>query len=298
MTAHELVCDVKRTDLDALAARLALQGYDSWWVDQPVEHPVGHDDWDNPINLATHATVHIQLGDPAEAAALSAALSPLVESATGVAIESKDWLRAWRDGREVVELVDGWSIAPPWLVDQAASPERCVIIDPGLAFGAGDHPTTRDSAILLLGTLQPGDRLLDLGAGSGVLSILARRAESGRTVAVEIDPDAAAEILRNMDLNGVSGVEAITGDAGALDGLGQFDVLAVNIGAHAAKRLRESCDRLAAPGGRLILSGLATWSEHDVIEAYAELGWNVIERRESDGEWVSLKLTRAAAKAL
>jgi len=294
MTAHELVCQVKRTDLDALAAILALAGFDSWWVDQPIEHPKGHDDWDNPINLATHATVHIQLDAPGQAAALIRALGELAEEPEATAIESKDWLREWREGREVVELIDGWSIAPPWLADQAASPERCVIIDPGLAFGVGDHATTRDSAILLLETLEPGRTVLDLGAGSGVLSILARRLGSGRTVAVEIDPNAAAEILRNMDLNGVSGVEAITGDAAEMDGLGSFDFLAVNIGAHAAKRLREVCDRLTAPGGKLLLSGLATWSVQAVIDAYDELGWTVLKRLESDDEWVTVVLARTA----
>lgn len=292
MTAHELVCRVRRADLEAIAARLALAGFDSWWVDQPIEHPDGYDDWDNPVNLATHATVHVQLADRAQSAELMAALGELAESAEVVQIESQNWLRTWREGREVVELVDGWSIAPPWLADEAPSPARCIVIDPGLAFGAGDHATTRDSAILLLHTLRGGQSVLDLGAGSGVLSILARRAGAGRVVAVEIDPDAAAEILRNMDLNGVADVEAITGDAAALDGLGPFDILAVNIGAHAAKRLRESCDRLAGPDGKLILSGLATWSEHGVIEAYRELGWTVAARRESDGDWVSLALAR------
>ena len=294
MTVHELRCRVKRADLDALAARLAMAGYDSWWIDQPVEHPAGHDDWDHPINLAEHATVHIQLGSPADAATLTDSLGELAESAVPQAIESKDWLSAWREGREVVELTAGWSIAPPWLADQAPDTAKCVIIDPGLAFGAGDHATTRDSATLLVTCLEPGQSVLDLGAGSGVLSILARKLGAGRVVAVEIDPHASAEILRNMDLNGVSGVEAITGDASALTGLGQFDRVVLNIGAHAARRLRDHCDRLAAPDGELLLSGLATWSDHDVIEAYAATGWAVLERRETDAEWVTLRLARKA----
>lgn len=273
-------------------ARLTALGYDQWWVDQPLDHTRIAEGWLTEQSRTAMVSLHVYPPSREAAAALSAALADLTESASIDRVAARDYLATWREGRQVVPLRDGWSIAPPWLAGEAPDPARVIIIDPGLAFGAGDHPTTRDSGILLLETLRPGERVLDLGAGSGVLSILARRAGSGPAVAVEIDALAAAEIPRNMALNGVDGVTVLAADARQLAPDQQFDLVLLNIGAREAKALRPLCDQIAAPGARLIISGLAEWAAGGVAEAYIGSGWRTRARRQAGSDWGSLVMSR------
>ncbi len=293
-TWRELVCQVAADQAGALLERLSALGCDQVWVDQPLTNERVPDGWFVEPSRAAVVTVHVY-PEPARLASLPDEVADLVQSTYERTVAVEDWLTSWRETRRVVELADGWCIAPPWLAATTAAPSRTVVIDPGLAFGVGDHPTTRDTARLLLGAGVAGGAVLDLGAGSGVLSILARRLGATRVVAVEIDELAAREIPRNAELNQVSGIEVCCGDAAGADLPGPFDVVLVNIGAREAKSLAAQVDALAAPDGRVILSGITTWSMAQVDRVYAELGWRTRRRRRWQSEWVTSLLARESA---
>ncbi len=291
----EVRCPLPPDRAEEVAARLAALGWLEWWVDQPLHHQRDAGGWATAPDTEAAATLHVCVADRSEAARLLRALDDLAESARVGELRAKDWLNDWRQDRGVVVLADGWSIAPPWLRDQAPDAQRVIVIDPGLGFGAGDHPTTRDSAVFLVENLRRRQSVLDLGAGSGVLSILAARAGAGRVVAVEIDEFAAAEIRRNGSLNGSPAIEVVVGDAAVLAGLGRFDLIVANLGAREANALRPVCQDLAAAGATLILSGLTEWSAPEVAAGYAADGWLTRRRRQSGSEWVTLLLTRRSA---
>lgn len=291
----EVRCNLPPDRAEEAAARLAAGGWLEWWVDQPLHHERDAGGWATAPDTAAAVTLHVCVADRSEAERLLRALDELAESARVGELRARDWLDDWRQDRGVVVLTDGWSIAPPWLRDAAPDAQRVIVIDPGLGFGAGDHPTTRDSAVFLVENLRRRQRVLDLGAGSGVLSILAARAGAGRVVAVEIDEFAAAEIRRNGSLNGSPAIEVVVGDAAVMAGLGRFDLIVANIGAREASALRPVCQELAAPGATLILSGLTEWSAPEVAAGYTADGWLTRRRTQSGSEWVTLLMTRRSA---
>ena len=128
------------------------------------------------------------------------------------AVVSVDWSIAWRD-RLVSHPVGRLTIAPPWLAG-SSDPSTTVIVDPGMAFGTGDHATTRGVLRLMQQVIRAGDVVADLGSGSGVLAIAAAKLGASRVAAIEIDPDAIANAEENVVRNDVAGqVTVLEGDA-------------------------------------------------------------------------------------
>lgn len=196
-----------------------------------------------------------------------------------------DWSTGWRALIGAHDL-GPLAIVPPWLAD-GRDPAHTIVIDPGMAFGTGDHPTTRGVTRLLPDAIRPGDLIADLGAGSAVLAIAAAKLGAGRVVAIEFDPDAIGNAEANVERNGVaSAVTVIEGDAGLLLPLvAPVRVVLANIISSVLIELLPVIEAALAPDGDAILSGIL-WDERaTMLDIFAARGWRVVAEDHEDAWW-------------
>jgi ribosomal protein L11 methyltransferase len=181
-------------------------------------------------------------------------------------------------------------IAPPWLAG-GLDPATTVIIDPVMAFGTGEHPTTRGAMRLMQGVIRPGDVVADLGAGSAVLSIAAVKLGAARVAAVEIDHDSIGNAEDNARANSVSGrVEVIEGDAAIiLPLLAPVRAVIANIISSVIIALLPAIKSSLSSGGQAILAGILTDERATMVSALDAGGW-AIERQNTEDAWWSVQI--------
>ena len=202
-----------------------------------------------------------------------------------------DWSEHWRDqirSHDAGQFI----IAPPWLVD-VADVERTIVIDPGMAFGTGDHPSTRGVLRLMPGVVAQGDIVADLGAGSAVLAIAAARLGARRVVAIELDPDAIGNAEENVVRNGVADrVTVLEGDAEVLLPLvAPVRVALVNIISSVITQLLPTIGRSVTPDAAMILGGVLTTERAALTRLLSEHGW-IVAAEAVEGEWWSATARR------
>ena len=203
-----------------------------------------------------------------------------------------DWSERWRD-RIISHEVGSLIVSPPWLA-RPEDAERTIVIDPGMAFGTGDHETTRGAIRLMAGVVQASDTVADLGAGSAVLAIAAAKLGALRVVAIEIDPDAIENAEQNVIRNGVADrVTVLEGDAAVmLPLLGQFRVILVNIISSVITQLLPAIRDGLSPGGAVVLSGVLITESSALKGVLSSAGWSV-DAEDVEGEWWSAVARRA-----
>lgn len=202
-----------------------------------------------------------------------------------------DWTEAWKDrvrAHELGRLV----VAPPWLADRYDA-ERTIVIDPGMAFGTGEHATTRGIVRLMQRVVRPGQIVADLGAGSAVLAIAAAKLGAARVAAVEMDVEAISNAEENVARNGVADrVRVLHGDAALLlPLLAPLDLVLANIISSVLVELLPAIGDALAAGGRAILSGILAEEREGMLAVLEGSGWQVLEE---DGEeiWWSASIGR------
>jgi ribosomal protein L11 methyltransferase len=200
-------------------------------------------------------------------------------------LEVVDWTTRWREGlgpRQFGRL----TVAPSWIA-QPADDGVTVVLDPEMAFGSGEHGSTRAALHLLERHLRPGDRVLDLGSGSGILAIAAVRLGAARAVGVECDADANEVALRNAARNGVADrVAFLDGDAGDLAPLlGPADLLLSNILRTVNTRLLPAILAALRPGGLAIFSGMETAEAELFRPALEPAGFAPVDEVIDAGWW-------------
>jgi ribosomal protein L11 methyltransferase len=215
-------------------------------------------------------------------------------------IQDQDWSQAWKENYRPILIGEQLIIVPAWL--ESPAPQRIPIrIDPGMAFGTGTHPTTQLCLELLescLAQVVPQETdVIDIGCGSGILSIAALKLGARHAVAVDIDPLAVSVTLENAALNGVvAGLETGSGSLAELRqgafSIRQAPIVLANILALVIiKLLVAGLTDLVAPGGFAIFSGILVEQEPDVLAALEISGLKPTGRRQI-GDWVALQVSR------
>ncbi len=207
------------------------------------------------------------------------------------AVAAVDWSVAWREMIKA-HAVGSLTVAPPWLAERM-DPARTVIVEPAMAFGTGDHPTTRGVLRLMQSVIRAGDVVGDLGAGSAVLAIAAAKLGATRVAAVEMDADAISNAEENVARNGVADrVKVIEGDAALfLALLAPVRVVLANIISSVLLELLPAIGHSLTPDGVAILSGILDEEREKMLTAFAVGGWRVVSE-DAEGTWWSVAIER------
>jgi ribosomal protein L11 methyltransferase len=210
----------------------------------------------------------------------------------GVLVETEelgpvDWRAAWPT-QVGMQTLGAITIAPPWLAREVPAGSAAVIIDPGMAFGTGEHATTRGVVRLLQRVIRPGDAVADLGAGSAVLAIAAAKLGAGRVFAIEMDEEAIANAEENVARNGVAErVVVLHGEAAALlPVVSPVRLILANILSSVLVQLAPAMRRAIPDDGAVIMSGVLLTEREALLETLTASGWRCVDE-EAEGEWWS-----------
>ena len=223
---------------------------------------------------------------------LIASLAP-VSVLTERVLKEEEWQTAWKRYFKSLHIGENLVVRPSWLADVPEDGEVTIWLDPGMAFGTGYHPTTSTCLEALEKHLSPGDEVLDLGTGSGILAIAAARLGAASVVALDVDPIAVSASRKNFKAGGLSQVRPGRGTLPhRLAQPAHFDLATANI---SAKTVREMAGRLRdalKSGGTLIASGIIQRQEDEVRSAVTEAGFQHTETICVD-DWVTILFSRA-----
>jgi len=207
--------------------------------------------------------------------------------------EEEDWANAWREHFHVHRVGHSVVIRPPWREYTPEPGDHVITLDPGMAFGTGLHPSTRLCLIAAEELVRTGDRLLDVGTGSGILAIAALHLGAGHVLGLDIEDVAVDAARANGEANGFGRdrFPLIVGSLGAQEYYGAFDGVFANIIARIIRELAPYLYASVRPGGWLVASGIIVQHRDEVRDALAAVGFVEIVDTEMD-EWVSLRARR------
>jgi ribosomal protein L11 methyltransferase len=212
-------------------------------------------------------------------------------------IQDEDWMLAWKKHYHPIAIGKKVLILPAWL--EPPEGERVIVrIDPSMAFGTGTHPTTQLCLELIEQTLVPGQSVIDVGCGSGILSIAAVKLGARHVLAVDIDNAAVRSTLENATANQVEmlierGLGSVQEIKEGRFSLSQAPLVLANILAPVINRLFQAgLAELVAAHGKIILSGILADQAPGVIEAGSAQGMRLLSQSQS-GDWVALVMERA-----
>jgi ribosomal protein L11 methyltransferase len=203
--------------------------------------------------------------------------------------DDEDWSETWKRGLQPRRVGRHFVVAPTWTMPEKRAGDRLISIDPEMAFGTGEHATTRGALRFLEQCVQPGQQILDVGTGSAILAIGAALCGAKRVLGVEYDEDAIINARDNIVRNKVDAVvelETARVDDAYLRGHGQaaYDIIAANVLSSVLTPLLPAFYRSAKPGGHLILGGILETEADDMIDAAVAAGFT-LRAEDLEEEW-------------
>ena len=208
-------------------------------------------------------------------------------------VRKQDWAESWKRHFKPFTVGRSLLIKPSWNRRKPARGQSVMVIDPGLSFGTGQHPTTRFCLEQLTAARRPGFRqsFLDVGTGSGILAIAAAKLGYGPVRAFDFDPAAVRVAKENARKNGVKVVVAKEDITELAPKSARYDVVCANLTADLLENCLGTLKRLVKPGGRLVLAGILRAQIDSVQKCFEKRGFSVTARS-SNGEWESLALAQ------
>lgn len=215
-------------------------------------------------------------------------------------LAEEDWANNWKRYYQPLTIGDRLYVVPEWLPQEPPAGRVSLVLNPGLTFGTGSHPTTQLCLEGVERYTRAGDRVLDLGCGSGILSVAAMKLGAKTALGVDVDPKSGDVAYENAALNGVTApayqvlVGDVLSDAALRRELGRepWDLILANIVSDVIIPLSAWVGDLLAPGGHFLCSGIIDTRADEVETALREHGFAVLRRLERKG-WVAFETERA-----
>jgi len=206
-------------------------------------------------------------------------------------IQDSDWEDSWKDYFDILNIGEKFVIVPTWREYDNEEDKYVINIDPGMAFGTGGHETTSLCIKNLEKYVKPHDNVIDVGCGSGILSIAASYLTDGNLKAVDLDKLAVDVSRENFALNNLENRIEVEEASLLTKETKKYDVIVANILAHIIELMLEDAYKLLEDGGYFITSGIIKDKKDELLEKMLEQGFKLVEET-SDNEWYSFVVTK------
>ena len=206
-------------------------------------------------------------------------------------IQDSDWENSWKDYFDILNIGEKFVIVPTWREYENEEDKYVINIDPGMAFGTGGHETTSLCIKNLEKYVKPHDNVIDVGCGSGILSIAASYLTNGSLKAVDLDKLAVDVSRENFALNNLENRIEVEEASLLTKETKKYDVIVANILAHIIELMLEDAYKLLEDGGYFITSGIIKDKKDELLEKMLERGFKLVEET-SDNEWYSFVVTK------
>ncbi|MFC0473448.1 50S ribosomal protein L11 methyltransferase [Halalkalibacter kiskunsagensis] len=208
-------------------------------------------------------------------------------------VHEEEWATAWKKYYKPVKVSSSITITPTWEEYEPTEDETIIELDPGMAFGTGTHPTTVLCIQALDKVIQGGEKIVDVGTGSGVLSIAAAKLGAKSTLALDLDYVAVESATQNVLLNRVEDVVSVKQNNLLEDIEGPYDIVVANILAEVIVRFVQDAAAVLKPNGTYITSGIIKRKKQEVKDALVAGGFIIDEIVEMD-DWVAIIAKKAS----
>ena len=213
---------------------------------------------------------------------------------TQTVVQETDWENEWKKYFHSFRVSDTFVIVPSWELDdhEIKLDDRLIKLDPGMAFGTGDHPTTSMCLKYMEKIVKPEHKIIDVGTGSGILTIGAHLMGARDLTATDIDELSLKVAKENLELNDIDGVDVHSADL-LKNETSKYDIVIANILAHVIEMMITDAYDCINPGGYFISSGIIVEKRDDILAQLKETGFTVLEILEDNG-WVSILAKKEA----